>query len=184
MNDETGKISVIAARFPYTDRRALSEAWFSALHLASDGPLSPPPPERRAETDGGRIHPRGSAERAEHRRPEQRVPPGTGEDRAARAGAENGLRRPSAARAAAARAELARQRSYATFRTSFTLGVEGERVALALRRDGATLHVVALCRPAVEGIVRRALACAGLYLRARGESIDVSVATVGEGVAL
>src|ERR1700686_5193165 len=30
-------IAVIRARLPYVDRRALSEAWFSALHLAREG---------------------------------------------------------------------------------------------------------------------------------------------------
>jgi hypothetical protein len=59
-----------------------------------------------------------------------------------------------------------------------TFGVHGERVALSLRREGSTLHVVAVCRPEVEGIVRRALACVDLYLRVRGESVRASVSTV------
>ena len=86
-------------------------------------------------------------------------------------------------RAVVARETFSRARSYAPFRTSLTFGVEGERVALLLRREGGTLHVVALCRPEIAELVRRALASADLHLRARGEAIRGSVKTVERGVA-
>jgi hypothetical protein len=91
--------------------------------------------------------------------------------------------RGATSRAVVARETFSRARSYAPFRTSLTFGVEGERVALLLRREGGTLHVVALCRPEIAELVRRALASADLHLRARGEAIRGSVKTVERGVA-
>jgi hypothetical protein len=91
--------------------------------------------------------------------------------------------RPQPARLAKERDAFARARSYDGYRTSLTFGVGGERVALVLRREGATLHVVALCRPAVADIVRRALARADHELRAHGESIRASVTALAPGDA-
>src|SRR5580700_7978450 len=54
---DTEKIAVIATRLPYIDRRSLSEAWFSALHLASDGP-SPLPESRRGIAEAQRLRAR------------------------------------------------------------------------------------------------------------------------------
>jgi hypothetical protein len=183
MSDVTAKISVIAARLPYTDRRALSEAWFSALHLASDGALSPKPRERRGE--GAASRPHGYARDPLHAGapgvPLQRLH-GAGSVRSdARVARESEPRRATPLRSGAARDVFALARSYAAFRTSLTFGVAGERVALLLRREGATLHVVALCRPAVADIVRRALARADLALRTQGESIRASVTTFTSG---
>jgi hypothetical protein len=184
MTANNEKIAVIATRLPYVDRRALSEAWFSALHLASDGPLAPKPPERRAAATlpaRGRPQPGASAAgrdtalgdaRVKMLAPERAGRPSTGLD----------APHASSRRTAVARETFARARSYAPFRTSLTFGVDGERVALLLRRQGGTLHVVALCRPEVAEIVRRALASADLHLRARGEAICASVETVERGV--
>lgn len=175
-------IAVIATRMPYIDRRSLSEAWFSALHLASDGPVSPKPPERRG-TENAQPEARASrALRGAERGVPARVPGGIpAPARSLRAKAEPALRTQPNARRTRSEAAFAWARSYAPFRTSLTLGVDGERVALLLRREGATLHVVALCRPAVADRVRRALGCADLHLRARGESVSSRVETLPPG---
>jgi hypothetical protein len=187
MSDDTGKISVIAARLPYTDRRALSEAWFSALHLASDGALHAQPPERRA---GVAHHPPRDMSRGPGA--QSAAPPArTAAQRPAapvRRRDGGGLAREDAPRdvrprSADTRDVFACARSYPSFRTALTFGVAGERVALLLRREGPTLHVVALCRPAVAEIVRRALAGADAALRLRGESIRATVTTVPPGDA-
>jgi hypothetical protein len=189
MSDDTGKISVIAARLPYTDRRALSEAWFSALHLASDGAHAKP-----AERRGGiaQNRPRDGA-RSPGSLPAAPVPPAqrSAAQRSAapvrgRDGA--GLAREDAPRYARPRPPeapdvFAHARSYPSFSTALTFGVAGERVALLLRREGPMLHVVALCRPAVADIVRRALAAADAALRTRGESIRATITTVPPGDA-
>jgi hypothetical protein len=189
MSDDTGKISVIAARLPYTDRRALSEAWFSALHLASDGVLHAQPPERRA---GAAHRPRdlsrgpgaqSAAPPAPLQRPAAQRPAAPVRGRDGAALARDDAPRDVRPRSADTRDVFARARSYPSFRTALTFGVAGERVALLLRREGPTLHVVALCRPAVAGIVRRALAGADAALRIRGESIRATVTTVPPGDA-
>jgi hypothetical protein len=184
MTAHNEKIAVISARLPYVDRRALSEAWFSALHLASDGPLSPKPPERRLAATlraavrplaGARLGGRGAPLGAAPLR--LRAP-----QRAARPSTDLSAPHATSTRAVVAPQTFARARSYAPFRTSLTFGVDGERVALLLRREGVTLHVVALCRPEVADRVRRALASADLHLRARGEAIRASVKTVERGI--
>jgi hypothetical protein len=177
MNADSGKIAVIATRLPYIDRRALSEAWFSALHLASDGPI----PSRAVRGAGADLREsralRGSTAAqspaschvadSPHSRTPSAAPPG-----AERRGfCQGGGARAGRTACAGARAER-------PFRTSLTVGVRGERVALSLRRSGGMLHIVAVCRPEVAAIVSRALACAGLYLRARGESVCARVQTV------
>ena len=175
------KIAVIETRLPYTDRRALSEAWFSALHLSNEA--SPAAHARghcaaatRAETtsahDGARsVRPVSGAGRDIARNAAHAA------RRAAFAGLDTPARRATdAARTAAAGRTFARARSYAPFRTSITLdGANGTRVHLIVRRVGATLHVIALCPPAVEHLVRKALASADLHFRARGESLQIGV---------
>jgi hypothetical protein len=48
-----------------------------------------------------------------------------------------------------------------------------------VRRVGSTLHVVALCPPAVEPLVRKALASADLHFRERGERLEAGVNAMG-----
>jgi hypothetical protein len=185
MSDDNAKISVIATRLPFTDRRALSEAWFSALHLASDGPPSAKAVDRRGvPQDASGTMVRNAKSSGSPAYPS--IPQGPVRSR--HADVNEAVRSPDASlRASSGRARgeaaFARARSYESFRTSLTFGVDGERVALVLRREGATLHVVAVCRAAVADIVRRALASADQQLRARGESIRGSVSTVPPGDA-
>jgi hypothetical protein len=158
--------AVVRTRLPYTDRRSLSQAWFSALHLADAG-VERSIPSRRASN-------RNSAAAAPVRRPAA----------TARAVASNRLdpqidlaARRTRSREAVKRAELAfdAARSYPPFRTSLTVGVDGARIKLLLRRAGPTLHVIALCAPAHVDLVRRALARADAHLRCGGESVRASV---------
>lgn len=172
-------LSVIATRLPYIDRRSLSQAWFSALHIASDGPIAANASERRGvATNAIGASPKASAPPA--RASNAEVSPRTfaTSREASGVGAEIATRRTLDARvAAAARASFARARSYPPFASTVTLAVGNERVQLVLRRDGATLHVVAICRPEIAHTVRRALAAADLHLRVRGESIRSCVET-------
>ncbi len=170
-------LTVIATRLPYIDRRSLSQAWFSALHIASDGPIAANVSDRRGlAATAIATSPKATATSA--RALDASAPPRA---RAASratgaAGAEIATRRALDARvAAAARASFARARSYPPFASTLTLDVANERVQLVLRRDGATLHVVAICRSEIAETVRRALAAADLHLRVRGESVRSSV---------
>lgn len=180
MNDTSPKLTVIATRMPYIDRRSLSQAWFSALHLASDGATSPAARDRRTGLSAAVGARRTSAATAQavpprHEAPRARAPVAA----SSRIAAELVTRRTYDARvAAAARATYERARSYPPFRTSLTLETGGDRIHLLLRREGATLHVVALCRPEIAETVRRALACADVHVRLRGEAIASSVCVV------
>jgi hypothetical protein len=181
VNESHSRIAFIQSRLPYTDRRALSEAWFSALHLASDGPPARGVPERRGRATarttkaGARVareivHP--AEVLARNARFERRVAGALGAPEALR------MRRDATGALAAVRSPEAMRSSYPPFRTSLTIGLEQGRVQLLLRRDGGTLHVVALCRPQLAETVRRALALADAHLRTRGESLRSSVRSV------
>jgi hypothetical protein len=179
------KIAVIETRLPYTDRRALSEAWFSALHLAHDFPAQSASAQRPGAIFGRDPQTRSvsfarvAEQNVQRRAVENAFDPSC--RRRVRAEGETPLRRLSDARPGTARrAAFERARSYAPFRTSITIaGANGTRVHLIVRRVGPTLHVVALCPPAVEAIVRRALASADLHFRARGERVAVDVNAKG-----
>ncbi|GAC1306832.1 MAG: hypothetical protein NVS2B3_02570 [Vulcanimicrobiaceae bacterium] len=181
MNDTSSKIAVIATRMPYIDRRSLSQAWFSALHLASDGPVAGRA-DRRVATPGAEPTPRVPSPGERAGQPTRgsgahaRATSAARDANPVRATLEMTTRRASDARVAAtARTAYERARSYPPFATTLTLDTNGERVQLVLRRQGATLHVVALCRPEVAETVRRALACADSHVRLRGEAIRSSV---------
>ncbi|MBC5801535.1 MAG: hypothetical protein GIX03_00665, partial [Candidatus Eremiobacteraeota bacterium] len=144
-------IAVVKMRLPYTDRRSLSQAWFSALHLAEERPRSgccsgrpgpPLQPERPPTVQRGTSAAPRSGEAANGGRD------GSVVRRAFVAGSEAVQQRGRVERArVAVRASFERSRSYPPFQSSLTVGVGGARVQLVLRRDGETLHVVALCAP-------------------------------------
>ena len=174
-------IAVVRTRLPYIDRRALSQAWFSALHVASDGA-----PKHGVRCPSQAAVVRSQAARTAHASaPVRTLPaavqsarrsaakrPGTSADVAAR--------RAQRARTSATAARTDDPRSYPPFQTSLSVGIEGARVALLLRREGPTLHVIALCAPANVELVRRALACADAQLRCSGESVRASVRSTAE----
>jgi len=171
-------LSVIATRLPYIDDRSLSQAWRSALHVASDGPAAAMRSERRGTAPSGRAERATTLKSASAATGDVRARAShvATVARAAAAGAELATRRVFDARtAAAARSAFARARSYPPFRSALTLDVANERVHLLLRRDGSTLHVVAVCRPEVAETVRRALVAADAHLRLRGETVRSSV---------
>jgi hypothetical protein len=175
VNDSPTAIAVLRTRLPYVDRRALSEAWFSALHLAASESPHGPGGAPRAIVQPSNVaapHPRAVT---------QRVPGAaftTAPRRAARSSAAHGVAprpRTESTRSRSSAAVETRPRSYPAQRTSLTLAIDGSRVQLVLRREGPLLHVVALCRPDAAPLVRRALANADAHLRRTGESVRASV---------
>ncbi len=177
-------IAVIRARLPYVDRRALSEAWFSALHLAcgpitnarrSQGQISQNSFPSRVEilasgrlmaVRGGATLPTRAPAPSAGRRPERQS-----SFEAARVPRMERVRRPGGGNVRAAEA----WRSQET-RANFGIDLPGGgRVQILLRRDGRTLLVLALCSTRHVEFVRRALAGADLHLRLRGERVSSSV---------
>jgi hypothetical protein len=176
------KIAVIQTRFPYIDRRALSEAWFSALRLGAPAGR-PSKPLARAAAGLVPDVPRGS-------RSQRAVMSSACNDRATapkRArdrDSENDVvlaARATHSSAGNARVAYEPEPSRPPFRTALTFDVGGGRVHLLLRREGNTLHVVALCRPELAEVVRRALLDAGAHLSAQGESVRAAVRTFAPG---
>jgi hypothetical protein len=173
---EVSQLAVIRARLPYVDRRALSQAWFSALHLAADATMPPHGGARRLATavaGGVASGPRGGKPVApsakmpavrESRVDARRLNPGgdvrtnaglrsrerRGRDQSGRAGAEN-------------------------VHASFTATLRHSRVRVAIRQEGARLHVVAVCSTRDAAAVRRALAVAAVALRMNGIGTSTAV---------
>lgn len=170
-------IAIIRTRLPYVDRRALSEAWFSALHLAHEEKRAPQGARRAAtssEPPASKISLGPGASRPANGAPAARVPAMRTRD--VRALASETSPTPSRKSGGAVVVPFpARGVRYAPVRASFGIGLGAGRVQIVLRRDGPLLHVVAICSRRHVELVRRALACADLHLRLRGEAMRSSV---------
>jgi hypothetical protein len=173
---QTNRVTILATQLATTDRRALSQAWYSALHLVEH--------ERGTASANG-------AERAT--RPEPVVPRGdcaSEQGRVARREAaamlQHGARRQRLSAAPiverrAPKSELARriervivQRRRAAASTSFAIAPGGGRVHLLVRNDGGRTRVVALCAPALRERVERALAHARYALAAQATTAEIA----------
>jgi len=168
---QTDRIDVLTTHLAETDRRGLSQAWYSALHVAERAPRVPhaavargaasrfSPPASRPASRNTSLHAqyhanpvRASAREAAHRRvvavpePERRFP----------------------------KTALARQLECTLIRrvpraaaTSFALRAGDARVHLLVRSDGARTRVIAVCAPSLRERVERALAQARFVLAGR-----------------
>lgn len=172
MTTASDGVAVIATQVAQTDRRALSEAWYSALHLAQGGAPRRAAPARSAPATaplpatahGAAPHgrrPLAPARFAAHRDagatsradagPERRRPAGEVAQRIERAVAALSARRPVPA--------------------AHTLDVAGGRVRLLVHSDGRTTRIVALCSRPLREQVERALASARFTLAAAGMTV-------------
>ena len=175
MQNTTG-VAVVATQLADSDRRALSQAWYSALHLAEHPPAgvrarfkrAPAAahdvvlPHGRARSDAPRAaNARAPRDRLRVRPPRAWTPPPSPERRAPKTELarciERGLTR-RLPRAAAA----------------FAVRGAGGRVALIVRTDGARTRVVAVCAPPLRERVERALAHARFALAGRGVRAEVA----------
>jgi hypothetical protein len=179
VNATTDKIAIIKTQLPYIDRRSLSEAWFSAFHLATTAAPSTP------------VH--VAAPKASSRAPSPLAAAPRGEPSAAAGNAGARLpytRRYTDVRAQEPSAPAARRRARlpaasapapesptksSTVHATFTLTVDDARVAIHVRHEDGKLRVIALCSTRHVEVVQRALAKTALAMRARGASIDTLV---------
>ena len=174
MQQPTG-IAILAVQLAAVDRRALSQAWYSALHLARQAPPSraaaPPafPPDaasqsaRAARPDAARTHRSVAASPA--------------------ARASTGRSRPvaEAAERRAPKCELARRIERGLARgipprraAAFDVRALDGRVHVVVRNDGRTTRVIAVCAPALRERVERALAQARFALAAGGARTEAA----------
>ena len=174
-----GTIAVIRTRLPYIDRRALSQAWFSALGLpARDAgahvakPEAVPESAPRSAASGAARPVAGDAPAVLARAARPPSSPGSVRlEEGAGAPALASCRRNAAAR----RAPMVATLRYPPVHAAFRLELDGGRVHVVVRREGAVLHVVALCSQRHVERVRRALALAAEHLRLRGEGLAAEV---------
>jgi hypothetical protein len=159
-------VAVVATQLAQTDRRALSQAWYSALHLAHAEHAPPGAPRPAAPATSHAPLPQRVAaspahgERAALRSPERavRVP------RAAPPIVERrGLPTDAMRRVERAVASIARSPR----RPSRTVAIDGGRVTVLVRTDPDATRIVALCREPLRATVERALARARFALAAR-----------------
>jgi hypothetical protein len=179
MNTATRSVAVVATRLPTIDRRALSQAWYSALHLAQ-------PPA------AGSARPGTAPNVAQRPAAVSNVGPNlrSGAAGASMAGArasrtactpqpqpQLAVERRSATGALARRIERAvvRHNAAAPLRhAAIAIDAGNGRVRIYVRTDGATTRIVALCAPQLRERVDRALAQARFALAGAGVTLEVT----------
>ncbi len=190
---QTTAVAVPATHLAQTDRRALSQAWYSALHIAAGAPRPRAPVTRapRCESSVARCSP--GVGRVPHAGAVAWKTPGGGrsgpsrERSAPRATASGETaaalaqrRSPKKAPAPHVERGLARRsqhdspgdRSAGT--ASFAVRAANGRVHLVVRTAGGTTRVVAVCVPALRERVERALAQTRIALTGAGMRAQIT----------
>jgi hypothetical protein len=166
------EVSILAAPLAAIDRRALSQAWYSALRYGMHEPrtiaevtvwnktsLGRPRSDRRYFATGGQCL-KGEFSAAVVRSKAKPVSSGQGWC--------NPSRRSAPRSALAIRIERVFSDRFARpRRATFAIGRGIARVHVILQTNGTKVTLVALCRPEMRPIVARALAQARLALAAR-----------------
>jgi hypothetical protein len=167
------EVSIVAAPLEAIDRRALSQAWYSALHVAAPPQPSIQPTAQRRSTQPAAPYRVGATRTCESTKP-YLYPKGA--VRIVRRG-------PCAAEAHTVRhlpqsrlaARIARAFAAASMpkRATFSLGRGNARVHVVLQTTPTRTMLVALCRPELRADVGQALAQARAALAARGIRLDL-----------
>lgn len=174
MTEQIG-FSILTAPLAAIDRRALSQAWYSALHLAQSPPHpSQPQAQRRSATQAFAGNVTARAKASGHvQTPSPRVA-----RRAAlvtpRAGAACDRRTERSRLGAQIERAFLRQGNAAQ-RTSIVVEGGRERVHLTLQRLSGGLTLVAVCSPRARDTVSRALNEARYALARRGISLTLAL---------
>ncbi len=168
--------SILSAPIAAIDRRALSQAWYSALHAQAGvraGAGGAPSPQRPA------VRRRANECIARFRSVEKRDGSSASRPREAAQKARAGV---PAVERRAPRCDLARRIEAAFLnpraaarRTTFDVGgSDGGRVHVMLQSVGGRVRLVALCVPAARATVARALAQARYALALQGVAVEAS----------
>jgi hypothetical protein len=170
MTTAPGGVAVIATQLAQTDRRVLSEAWYSALHLAHGGRAP------RARTATAAAPATVSLPAAAHMRvPIAETPPAT--TPVSRRGAREAnvpvtprdeRRHPVTETARRVERAVERLACAPGAPAAHTIDVDGGRIRLLLHHDGRTTRIVALCSGPLREQVERALASARFALAGAG----------------
>jgi hypothetical protein len=166
--------SILAAPLAAIDRRALSQAWYSALHLARERTLqSPAPPrnevpirdvaQRTAESHESTRAAKFEGARRVREPGSKPTPVATPERRATRSALARRIERTFLH-------PIARPK-----RATFTVDGTRARVHVALQTTPNGVRIVAVCPASVRGRVARALDQARFALAARGIALQADV---------
>jgi hypothetical protein len=170
MTTASGGVAVIATQLAQTDRRALSQAWYSALHVTH------PPAPLRAHATAARVLPAGAPATNVRATPGHRAAPpalAPAMPRAQRrasapAGPATERRRPVTETVRRIERAVATLSARPHAPAAHTVDLAGGRVRLLVRNDGRTTRIVALCSDPLRGQVERALASARFALAGAG----------------
>jgi hypothetical protein len=165
--------SILSAPLASTDRRALSQAWYSALGYArqaqppaarampAKSPVKPPKPAAFARSV--------SSEPAHERNTAAILAPRTPMRGRGVVAATFGLERRAPRTALAVNIERTfGVAPYSPARATFSVGSDGGRVHVVLQSRGNRMHLIAVCAPKQRAAVARALAQAAFALAPRG----------------
>ena len=196
--EQTTGVAVLATHL-VTDRRALSQAWYGALHLAEPSPRPRTPSQRLTPSKAmaqRRTESSNSASARVHRSQMQTsLCSGSLRPRGETARTENGeltsaRRMPASGRVREHRTPanvLAQRIAYDVARrtagntaSSFAMRMDGGRVHVVVRGDGTRVRIVAVCTDALRSRVERALAQARFALA--GYGLHGTGAVVGRGL--
>ena len=181
--ETSAELSVVAMQVARTDRRALSQAWYSALHFHDRRGVpahAGGPAARRCAAGSCRTaNARGATSATVRRVGATLRVAGRG---TARARGRHCPNVPSAVRERRVRVSpLAarivrgvRARMHPNATASFTVRDDAARVHLVMRSEGGRLRVVAVCSPRLKERVERALAHARFVLAGSGARVEVS----------
>ncbi|HWT06436.1 MAG TPA: hypothetical protein VN224_11810 [Xanthomonadales bacterium] len=178
MQHTTG-VAVVATQLAETDRRALSQAWYSALHLADRPPSAAHAPLARvpcASPPSGSRFARGPNDVPDCRSTDAGTRARDGARSASsRCDGSAGIERRGAKTELARRIEqrLTRRLPRGVASSFAVRGADG-RVHLVVRSDGALTRIVAVCAPPLRERVERALAQARFALAGRGVRTEVA----------
>jgi hypothetical protein len=166
------EVSILSAPLAAIDRRTLSQAWYSALHVARQKApaqcLAPRPGYSSENAPAGRSAVVRSGDKAmpvptpsTAQRSRTIAPPsGVASDGATTQRGRSALSRRIELRFAGNPAPVAR--------ATFSFGAGAARVHVIMQSNGSATRLVAICRPQMREIVARALAETRLALNARG----------------
>jgi hypothetical protein len=175
---QTDRIDVLTTQLAQTDRRALSQAWYSALRVAECRPRMPCAAVTRISLPPFSTLVRQPASRTTS----MRLPSGANPARASSressgrgAGAVSGPERRLPKTALAWRLEHTLiRRAPCAGSASFALRAGNGRVHLLVRSDGVRTRLIAVCAPSLRERVERALAHARFALVGRGVAAEVA----------
>jgi hypothetical protein len=168
MMTESLRVSVVAAPLAAIDPRALSQAWYSALHLARER-TTQTAQSRSTSREPQRLGAAPAKTKVASREPHRAMQP----CRARAGSAVRGVT--SEPLAHRTRATFTRRIEFALARRSgpsacaaFVVVDGAKRALIVLQTRGATTHVVAICAPAHRQAIANALSQVRAALAARG----------------